>query len=72
MDSFKNLSPDENGRTNQLLANLTEIIIKINGVNTTALAVAQPFVPDSSDVRVNVYWCLSLIFSVCLNMTAFR
>lgn len=71
VDSFKNLSQDEIARTNELLANLTEIVIKLSGTGSTSLnlVVAQPFVPQASDVRVNAYWSLSLVLSVCSNLS---
>jgi hypothetical protein len=58
------LKPDETARTNELLANLTNIIVAISG--GTNLSVAQPviFQPDETDVRLNTFWSLSLVLSV--------
>lgn len=66
VDSLQRLSPDEGARTNQLLANLTEIMIQLSGNQAAQLNIrpAYPFVPDASDVRVNAYWSLALTISV--------
>lgn len=66
VESLKNLEPDAGLRTNELLANLTGIIIAISTLNDTGLESTQPasFVPTSSDVRINIYWSLALIISV--------
>lgn len=47
-------------RTNELLLNLTGIIISQAG---NAIP-PTPFVPDPADVRVNVYWSMSLVLTV--------
>ncbi|EIM86585.1 uncharacterized protein STEHIDRAFT_57139 [Stereum hirsutum FP-91666 SS1] len=59
------LSQDPSDRTNELLSNLTEIIIQLSA-NTSALHISPPtqFDPDPRIVRLNVYWSLSLIISV--------
>lgn len=65
---MESLSPDEASRTNELLANLTEIIIQLNaGVIASNLNFSrpEPFVPDVSDVRVNACWFIALVLSVC-------
>ncbi|EIM79707.1 uncharacterized protein STEHIDRAFT_30236, partial [Stereum hirsutum FP-91666 SS1] len=53
-------------RTNIILSNLTDIIIQLNIANASLLNVSSPvpFTPDSSAVRLNLYWSLSLIISV--------
>lgn len=64
---MQRLSPDEPTRTNEILSNLTEIVIQLgSGVSPSHLNFTLPelFVPDASDVRVNVYWSLALIPSV--------
>lgn len=60
------LKPDETARTNELLINLTNIVVAISvGAN---LPVAQPaiFRPEETDVRLNSFWALSLVLSVRL------
>ncbi|KAJ6552212.1 hypothetical protein DFH09DRAFT_850220, partial [Mycena vulgaris] len=67
VDSLAGLQQDEAARTNELLANLTEIIIQLNaGANMSTLRIAAPapFRPDPVDVRLNSYWSMSLILSV--------
>jgi hypothetical protein len=65
--SLARLQPDETARTNDLLINLTEIILLASRTtfNSTGLPQAAPFVPDASDVRQNVFWSISLVLSVC-------
>ncbi|KAJ7471749.1 hypothetical protein FB451DRAFT_974602, partial [Mycena latifolia] len=64
VDSMAGLQQDEVARTNELLANLTEIIIQLSaGANLTALT-QGPFQPDPMNVRLNSYWSISLILSL--------
>ncbi|KAJ7280139.1 hypothetical protein C8J57DRAFT_1124698, partial [Mycena rebaudengoi] len=66
VESLSGLRPDEAARTNELLANLTDIMISLSGVNPMSLNLLTPaqFQPDSTDVRLNSYWSLSLILSL--------
>ncbi|KAJ7274201.1 hypothetical protein C8J57DRAFT_1715081 [Mycena rebaudengoi] len=68
VDSVNNLKPDETSRTNELLANLTDIIIALSKADPASLNLASPvvFEPESNDVRLNVYWSLSLVLSVSI------
>ncbi|KAJ7119422.1 hypothetical protein C8R44DRAFT_175031 [Mycena epipterygia] len=69
VDSLTGLQQDEAARTNELLANLTEIIIQLStGANVSALKVVSPapFQPDAVDVRLNSYWSISLILSLSI------
>ncbi|KAJ7259628.1 hypothetical protein C8J57DRAFT_1031643, partial [Mycena rebaudengoi] len=68
VQSLVNLKQNESSKTNELLANLTNVIIVIGGVNAANLSLPQPaiFVPDSSDIRFNAYLSLSLIFSLSI------
>jgi hypothetical protein len=68
VDSLSKLQPDEAARTNDLLVNLTEIVLIASGIqfNTTNLPLASSFVPDPADVRKNVYWSISLSLSVSM------
>ncbi|KAJ7024830.1 hypothetical protein C8F04DRAFT_150224 [Mycena alexandri] len=64
--SLSTLQPDPTARTNELLANLTDIVISLGG--NPSLNVAQPaiFHPDRTDVRLNSLWALSLVLSLTL------
>ncbi|KAJ7280127.1 hypothetical protein C8J57DRAFT_1174794 [Mycena rebaudengoi] len=66
VESLNGLRPDEAARTNELLANLTDIMIALSGVNPMSLNLSTPtqFHLDSTDVRLNSYWSLSLILSL--------
>ncbi|KAJ7742787.1 hypothetical protein B0H16DRAFT_1860498 [Mycena metata] len=64
--SLGTLQPDPTARTNELLANLTDIVISLGG--NPNLNVPQPaiFRPDRTDVRLNSLWALSLVLSLTL------
>jgi hypothetical protein len=64
--SLAALKQDEIARTNELLMNITNIMIRLSDTNVSNLNLATPaiFVPEPSDVRFNVYLTLSLIISV--------
>jgi hypothetical protein len=66
VDSFSKLQPDDGAATNDLLSNLTNIILLVHGVsfNETGLPIATPFEPERNDVRENVFWSVSLALSV--------
>ena len=66
VQSLAGLSQDPSMRTNELLQNLTEIIISISDHNASSLTVSQPqpFSPQASDIRLNLYWSTSLVISV--------
>ncbi|KAJ7280077.1 hypothetical protein C8J57DRAFT_1567175, partial [Mycena rebaudengoi] len=66
VESLSGLHPDKAARTNELLANLTDILITLSGVNPISLNLSNPaqFQPDSTDVWLNSYWSLSLILSL--------
>jgi hypothetical protein len=68
VELLNRLRPDEAARTNELLSNLTDIMIVLSGVNPVNLSLSAPaeFQPDSTDIRLNSYWSLSLILSVCM------
>jgi hypothetical protein len=68
VSSFANLQPDQAAITNDLLRNITDILLLVHGVtfNTTGLQPAIPFEPDPSDIRENIFWSLSLALSVRL------
>ncbi|KAJ7625402.1 hypothetical protein B0H17DRAFT_1218766 [Mycena rosella] len=69
IDSLSGLQQDEAARTNELLANLTEILIQLNsGANVSTVKIALPthFQPEAVDVRLNSYWSISLILSLSI------
>lgn len=72
VQSLTGLSQDPGDRTNELLQNLTEIIISISPVNVAQLNIPSPtpFQPEGSAVRLNFYWSISLILSVSAQMPA--
>lgn len=61
MQSSSGLSPDAAFDTNQLLANLTDVVILVSGVNASQLSLRAPvaFEPDASALRLNFYWSTS-------------
>ncbi|KAJ7475239.1 hypothetical protein B0H11DRAFT_2428804, partial [Mycena galericulata] len=63
VDSLPGLQQDEVARTNDLLANLTEIVIQLSG---TAVNITPPatFEPAAAEIRLNSYWSVSLILSL--------
>ncbi|KAJ7148508.1 hypothetical protein C8R43DRAFT_520170 [Mycena crocata] len=64
--SLNALKPDTTARTNELLSNLTNIIMAISGSANMSVAQPELFQPDASDVRLNSYWSLSLVLSLSL------
>ncbi|KAJ7027982.1 hypothetical protein C8F04DRAFT_964583, partial [Mycena alexandri] len=68
VNSLAGLTEDKTSRTNELLVNLTEIIISLSGTPASELNISYPvpFIPDSSDIRINAYWSLSLTFSLTI------
>lgn len=66
VQSLTGLSQDPGDRTNELLANLTNIIIALNNANVSNLNIdpPTPFTPESSAIRLNFYWSISLVLSV--------
>jgi hypothetical protein len=66
VDSFSKLQPDDGAATNELLSNITNILLLVHGIsfNETGLPAAIPFEPDRNDVRENVFWSISLALSV--------
>ncbi|KAJ6566827.1 hypothetical protein B0H19DRAFT_990565, partial [Mycena capillaripes] len=68
VDSLSTLTQDETARTNELLLNLTNIVILLSGQPTSNLTLAQPaaFRPNASDIRVNSFYSLSLVLSLSI------
>ncbi|KAJ7674292.1 hypothetical protein B0H17DRAFT_1208100 [Mycena rosella] len=69
VDSLTGLQQDETIRTNELLANLTEIMIQLSAgasLSTLKFAAPVPFQPDPLDVRLNSNGSFSLILSLSI------
>lgn len=66
VDSLGNLKQDQTQRTNELLVNLTDIILELNRSPGKDPDFSFPLVfePSASDIRTNSFYSLSLIFSV--------
>lgn len=66
VQSLTNLSQDPDNRTNELLENLTEIVLSIGHGNLSSLKLDEPenFVPEGNAVRLNFYWSIALMLSV--------
>lgn len=60
------LTPDAGLRTNELLVNLTDVIVLLGRSNASQLSLPppKPFEPDAVNVRTNLYWSVSLVLSV--------
>ncbi|KAJ7221797.1 hypothetical protein B0H12DRAFT_1269823 [Mycena haematopus] len=70
--SLAALKQDEIARTNELLLNATNIMIRISNADVSNLNLPSPavFAPAASDVRFNVYLTLSLIISLSIGALA--
>lgn len=69
VQSLEGLSQDPGSRTNELLQNLTDVVVAIgSGINASQINFVPPavFEPEGSAVRLNFYWSISLILSVCV------
>ncbi|KAJ6602520.1 hypothetical protein DFH09DRAFT_1301547 [Mycena vulgaris] len=64
VESLPGLQPDGIARTNELLTNLTEIIVQLGGGAALNLVPPSTFQPAVVDVRLNAYWSVSLILSL--------
>ncbi|EIM91505.1 uncharacterized protein STEHIDRAFT_48341 [Stereum hirsutum FP-91666 SS1] len=64
--SLTNLAPDTGERTNELLQNLTEVIIVLQGASAAQFNFTQPslFEPAAGVIRLNFYFSISLVLSV--------
>ncbi|KAJ7645286.1 hypothetical protein B0H17DRAFT_1274555, partial [Mycena rosella] len=67
--SLTGLQQDKADRTNELLANLTEILIQLNRGTLNVTSPAS-FQPEALSVRLNSYWSVSLIFSLSVAVLA--
>ncbi|KAJ6489453.1 hypothetical protein DFH09DRAFT_1208997 [Mycena vulgaris] len=70
--SLVTLQQDKIAKTNEILSNITNIIVSISGVPAASLNLtdATVFVPAPSDVRFNVYLTLSLVISLSIGALA--
>lgn len=66
IQATNSLTPDAGLRTNELLVNLTDVIILLGHNNASQLPLSPPkaFEPDPVNVRTNLYWSVSLVLSV--------
>ncbi|KAF9467926.1 hypothetical protein BDZ94DRAFT_1155334, partial [Collybia nuda] len=64
IDSWKNLQEDPIDKTNRILEQLLIEVRNTNLGNVTALPTLQPFIPSTSDVRLNIFWFMSLSLSL--------
>lgn len=67
VQSLTNLAPDTGERTNELLQNLTEVIIVLQGASAAQFNFSQPtvFTPATGVlIRLNFYFSISLVLSV--------
>lgn len=71
VQSLEGLSQNPESRTNEILVNLTEILVVLSAVNASEFHFNPPssFEPEASAVRLNVYWSISLILSVSVRKT---
>ncbi|EIM83827.1 uncharacterized protein STEHIDRAFT_159444 [Stereum hirsutum FP-91666 SS1] len=68
VQSSSNLAPAATFETNQLLANLTDVVILLSGANISQLSLPGPvaFEPEASALRLNFYWSISLVLSISI------
>ncbi|KAF7354046.1 hypothetical protein MVEN_01091500 [Mycena venus] len=68
VDSLGSLKQDQATRTNELLLNLTDILISLSGQPISNLPIPRPstFEPNASDIRVNAFYSLSLVLSLSI------
>ncbi|KAJ7048532.1 hypothetical protein C8F01DRAFT_927071, partial [Mycena amicta] len=66
VNSIASISPDKTDRTNELLANLTDIVLTIHNYSATSFKSPAQFHPDPVNVRVNAFWALSLTISLAI------
>ncbi|KAG6857055.1 hypothetical protein H0H87_010020 [Tephrocybe sp. NHM501043] len=68
IESSKGCREDEAKRTNELLRNLTNIILAIHNTSfdATKLPAQVDFIPEPRDLRATSYWAIALIFSLLI------
>jgi hypothetical protein len=66
--SYQSLSPSYPQATLEVLLHVS---LQISNSNTSAATSSPPFVPASSDVRVNTYWFLALVLSLAAALFGF-
>lgn len=68
VESLGDLQVDQGERTNEILTNITEILVSLAGPADAGGLMVTPteeaFSPSSDVIRVNIFWSLSLILSV--------
>ncbi|KAJ7473276.1 hypothetical protein FB451DRAFT_1248887 [Mycena latifolia] len=66
VDSLSTLKQDETAKTNELLLNLTDILILLSDRSNVTFSQPPQFEPDASDIRVNSFYSLSLVLSLSI------
>ncbi|KAJ7604927.1 hypothetical protein B0H17DRAFT_1120606 [Mycena rosella] len=68
VDSMSSLKQDQTARTNELIVNLTDILVLLIDRSSSNLTFSKPspFEPDPSDIRVNSFYSLSLVLSLSI------
>ncbi|KAG6828663.1 hypothetical protein H0H87_001352 [Tephrocybe sp. NHM501043] len=69
VQAVQGLSEDPAIKTNQLIANLTDIILILHGTDMAKLNMAKemaPFAPENITIRTTFYWSLALIISISI------
>jgi hypothetical protein len=70
VESYQNLQPDPNYTTVILLTKITQQLAEISAGVQVNSTVPSPFQLQSSDVCVNIYWFLSLVFGLSCALAA--
>jgi hypothetical protein len=71
IESYKSLSAKSSDTTVDLLAQISQqLAAASNGTHADALSPPESFQPTPSAVRVNVFWFLSLVFSLTCALAA--
>ncbi|KAF8888816.1 hypothetical protein BD779DRAFT_433483 [Infundibulicybe gibba] len=66
IESYKWLQPSSQDTTNQILLNISAQL----GNQNTTISMPPPFSPSASSIRINIFWFLSLIFSLTAGLLA--
>ncbi|KAJ7509426.1 hypothetical protein B0H11DRAFT_1249175 [Mycena galericulata] len=69
VNSISGLTQDTAAITNEILLNLTAVVVSLGGgtsVSELNSSYNGPFQPDASNVRINSFWSISLTFSLSI------
>jgi hypothetical protein len=70
VESYKNLQPNPNDASVILLAKITQQLAEISAGTQANSTIPSSFQLQSTDVRVNTYWFLSLILGLSCALAA--